>query len=230
MGRVIGALVKSVLNYSSADSLPSRLRRRRFGIFERLMIAGPCFAPSGGATQGRPRILDVGGTPKYWKRMGYDGDVTCINLGDYEGADGRITVLRGDARDLSRFRDGEFDVVHCNSVLEHVGGWDDQQRAAAELRRVGRRYFVQVPNRNFPIEPHFLFPGVQFLSESGRRFVARHWPWSASRMSGMAGDAVIADLVPIRLPDEAEMRRLFPDGHVWRERFLGLTKSLVLYR
>jgi hypothetical protein len=162
--------------------------------------------------------------------MGYDGDVTCFNLGDYEGADGRITVIRGDARDLSRFRDGEFDVVHCNSVLEHVGGWDDQRRAAAEIRRVGRKYFVQVPNRHFPIEPHFLFPCAQFLPEPGRRFVARHWPWSASRMSGMAAEAVVADLVPIRLPDESEMRRLFPDGRLWRERLMGLTKSLVMHR
>ena len=190
----------------------------------------PCSIHVDGASQGKPRILDVGGTPKYWKRMGYDGDVTCFNLGDYEGADGRITVLRGDARDLSRFRDGEFDIVHCNSVLEHVGTWEDQQRAAAEVRRVGRRYFVQVPNRNFPIEPHFLFPCAQFLSEPSRRFIARHWPWSASRMSGMATEAAIADLVPIRLPDEAEMRRLFPDGELWRERLLGLTKSLVMYR
>ena len=30
--------------------------------------------------------------------------------------------------------------------------------------RVGKKYFIQTPNKYFPIEPHYLFPFFQFMS------------------------------------------------------------------
>ena len=47
--------------------------------------------------------------------------------------------------------------------IEHLPP-DAREAYARELRRVGRRWFVQTPNRGFPIEPHALLPFAQPLA------------------------------------------------------------------
>lgn len=71
--------------------------------------------------------------------------------------------MAGDARDLTAFGDKEFDIVFSHSVIEHVGGFEDQRRMANEIKRVGKRYFLQTQNRFFTMETHFLVPMFQFF-------------------------------------------------------------------
>lgn len=54
------------------------------------------------------------------------------------------------------FRDGSFDLVLSNAVVEHVGGLTDQHQFVAEHVRVGRRWVMTTPNRWFPVESHTL--------------------------------------------------------------------------
>ena len=49
------------------------------------------------------------------------------------------------------FADDAFDMAFSNSVIEHV---PDHEAFSRELARVGRSYYVQTPNKWFPIEPH----------------------------------------------------------------------------
>jgi hypothetical protein len=213
--------LRTLADNRNPASLAARLRRRRFALFAELLSRLP-----------RPiRILDVGGTPGFWRVMGFDRaaeSVTLLNqLPPPDGAAGFRSVV-GDARQMRAFRDLEFDVVFSNSVIEHVGTFTDQQAMAAEVRRVGRRYFVQTPNRYFPIEPHFLVPGFQFLPLSVRA------GWLARRSVGWypkaaSYEAALAEVAQVRLLSRAEFQRLFPEGHLVTERFLGLSKSFVIY-
>ncbi|MCB0325514.1 MAG: class I SAM-dependent methyltransferase, partial [Bdellovibrionales bacterium] len=157
-------LLNRLSNNRDERSLASQLRRRRFRFFRSLFDPLP-----------RPlRLLDVGGTRLFWQQMGFadEAGVEIVLLNHQAGE----LALRerdigathfvehiGDARAMPEFGDHSFDVVFSNSVLEHVGTFEDQQRMMAEVRRVGKRYFVQTPNYYFPLEPHFLVPGFQFL-------------------------------------------------------------------
>jgi len=116
------------------------------------------------------------------------------------------------------FPDRHFDIVHCNSVVEHVLVPEDRARLAAEIRRVGKSWFVQTPNRYFPIEPHSRLPLVQFLPRS---FVRACLPY----LKGIVG---YQDELQWRLLGAREFAALFPQSLLIRERLFGLTKSLVV--
>lgn len=165
------------------------------------------------------RILDIGcGTGSFLSNLGIDVDLTGLDLspGPVPGLDGPgRTYVQGDALDLP-FGDGEFDIAFSNSVIEHLAP-DTWQRFASEVRRVARRYFVQTPNRHFPIEPHALLPLVQYLPPKPR---AVAWKLSITRSPYEEITLLTAD----------QLRELFPDASVLRERFGPLTKSLLAIR
>ncbi|MBC8844888.1 class I SAM-dependent methyltransferase, partial [Escherichia coli] len=72
------------------------------------------------------------------------------------------------ATDLSEIDDQQFDIVFSNSVIEHLYTWENQEKMAKEVLRVGKYHFIQTPNYWFPIEPHWVFPFFQFLPKSIR--------------------------------------------------------------
>ena len=214
-------LAKKVLFDMTDGALSWRLRRRRSSLFRALLEPLP-----------RPiRILDLGGTQQFWERMGLpeDGSVRMVilNIERTEVTRPDVISVVGDARNLREFDDGHFDVVFSNSVIEHLGTFEDQRRMAAEAQRVGRRCYVQTPNRAFPIEPHFLFPGFQFMSTDAQAFLVRHF--DLGWMKQCSSDAEARELVrSIRLLTEEELRQLFPRATMYREKILGLTKSFTV--
>ncbi len=203
------------------DSLASRMRRKRTEWLKDLLLRFP-----------EPvRILDVGGTPEFWlgnaPDLGRKCRLTLLNLGasDVSGLTDAVSIA-GDARKMPEFANHSFDVCFSNSVIEHVGTLYDQMAMAAEVRRVAKSWFIQTPNRFFPLEPHFLFPCWQFLPVwlRARLLAARRWGWMPQVPDPVRSRAEVEQ---IRLLSYGEMRTLFPEGEIRRETLGPLTKSLI---
>ena len=211
-----------VFDNRRSDSLATQLRQRRFALFRSLLEQLP--APR--------RILDVGGTPLFWERMGYldapDLSVVLLNLSVEPTPRAHFVSLAGDARAMTMFGDGEFDMVFSNSVIEHMGSLAGQQRMASEVQRVGRHFFVQTPNRAFPLEPHFLFPWFQYLPRRLQIALVQRFKlgWYERRPRREDATALVDEH---RLLSASELRALFPRATIYRERVAGLTKSFVAY-
>ncbi|HZU26178.1 MAG TPA: methyltransferase domain-containing protein [Bryobacteraceae bacterium] len=176
-------------------------------------------------------ILDVGGTSLNWSLLPVTPRIVFLNTDRVVPAPGFQWVI-GDGCALP-FRDGAFDIAFSNSVIEHVGSPARQAAFAAEIARVGRRYWVQTPNRRFPVEPHLLTPFLHWLPRPLQRWLApRFTLWSALIRPSLDRRAFYIQhyLNDIRLLSAADLTRLFPGALVIRERLLGLTKSLIATR
>jgi len=177
------------------------------------------------------QILDVGGYPGCWPEGECSAQVTCVNPDRTTGyvASARRRMLHGDGCALA-FEERSFDIGYSNSVIEHLGTWERQQQFAAELRRVGNALWVQTPARWFFIEPHLIAPFIHYLPKAAQRPLLRWftvWGW-LTRPTPAQVDAFLAE---VRLLTAAEMRALFPDCRLERERFLGVfTKSYIAVR
>lgn len=216
--------MRRLADNASETSIAHRLRVRRFEYFL-------CLAR---AIEGSYRILDVGGTVGFWERMGVldrmDVEVVVQNvtLPKVARSHPKVRPVIGDARHMPEFATGEFDVVFSNSVIEHVGDFDDQRRMADEVRRVGRRFFVQTPNRWFPLEPHFLVPFFQHYPEWLKVSLIRNFDLGQFVRRATHEEAL--DLArSVQLLDREDLELLFPGATIWEERVAGLCKSLVAY-
>jgi SAM-dependent methyltransferase len=180
------------------------------------------------------RILDVGGTEYNWLLLPHPPRVTLINLPRDVQPPSRpqFRALAGDGRGLP-FSDQCFDLVFSNSVIEHVGTREDQLRFAREIARVGRRYWVQTPDRSFPVEPHLLTPGLHFLPPRYRTRAARCFTvWSlVERPTADRWEFYIRHCTEeVRLLGAREFQELFPDAAIRRERLLGKSRALIAFR
>jgi hypothetical protein len=99
---------------------------------------------------------------------------------------------------------------------------------AEEVRRVGKRYFVQTPNRYFPLEPHFLFPFFQFLPIKVRVWLLQNFKlgWIEKTPDLQKATEIVES---IRLLGKREFLSLFPHAHLYEEKVFGMTKSFVAY-
>jgi SAM-dependent methyltransferase len=177
------------------------------------------------------RVIDVGGTALNWSLVGYAGPVVLANIVPIEQVGempANVEYVHADGTNLP-FGDLEFSIAFSNSVIEHLHTFEKQQAFAAEIRRVAGRIWVQTPARSFPIEPHYLAPIVHYLPKSWQRRLIRNFTlygWIAR-----PDQKTVNELVDeCRLLNYDEMRALFPDCEIRRERVLGLTKSYVAVR
>ena len=232
MSRLGARATAAVLRIAGAYSARSRARRGR--LFRSLMVLSD-----------EDRVLDLGsedgshvaallpGRGNVWI-----ADIDPVRLALGRERFGFETVLLDESGRLP-LPDGAFDCIFASSVIEHVtvdkdrlydyrsnaefarDALDRQRRFAEEIRRVGKRYFVQTPNRWFVIESHTWMPLPVTLLP--RRvlvrliaFLNRWWPKKTAP--------------DFHLLTAAQLQRLFPDAEIVRERSLGMTKSLIAVR
>jgi SAM-dependent methyltransferase len=191
------------------------------------------------------RILDLGGATGAhlagivpFRRNVHVADISPDALADAEREFGFKGVLLDETGRVP-FPDSYFDIVFCSSVIEHVTvdkeavdsyqatdqfvreAFKRQREFAKEIQRIGRRYFVQTPNKYFPIESHTWLPVIVVFLPRGLQigiitFMNKWWP-----------KKTIPDW---NLLTKAHMRELFPDAEIVVEKSFGFTKSVIAVR
>ena len=220
--------------------LAARLRERSHEARAKLLLQ--LLAPAAGAT-----LLDLGGSDGSFAarvhRRRPDLRITVADVEDtrllardrYGFAEARL-----DPDAPLPFGDAAFDVVLCNSVIEHVTlpkqvcldevltetEWRRRSLArqaqfAAEIRRAGRSYFVQTPHPAFPVDVHTWLPLTNRLSHDRVRRLIRTTDRYWIKHCGVADWHLLGP---------ADMQRLFPDATVHVERLAGVPKSVIAYR
>jgi hypothetical protein len=194
---------------------------------------------------GDMRVIDLGGTSwdwteGYWRTVAKvtakpftPKEVLVVNLDEsalrYPAP--WISTFAGDVCDLPEdVLTTGFDLVFSNSLIEHVGGHFQRKAMADAVHRLADHHWVQTPSRYFPIEPHWMFPGFQFLPASARAVISPRWPLSPPELRGQSKVQALDEVLGIELLGISEMRRLFPNSELHRERFAGWTKSVVAIR
>jgi hypothetical protein len=215
-----GSLIRTLADNSDTGSVATRMRRRRFQIFQSLL----------GTLNGQVEILDIGGTRQFWDLMlpnhPQNIRVTLLNIEHQETSGRQFVSAVGDARSMPQYGRESYDVVFSNSVIEHVGDYENQRRMANEIRRVGKRYFVQTPNKRFPLEPHFLFPFFQYLPLGTRAWLVNRFDVGWYRKIPDR-DRARAEVESIQLLTRKRFAALFPGATIHDEKLFGLTKSFT---
>jgi 2-polyprenyl-3-methyl-5-hydroxy-6-metoxy-1,4-benzoquinol methylase len=128
---------------------------------------------------------------------------------------------------MREFKNGTFDLVFSNSVIEHLYTFEKQQKMASEIMRVGKSYFIQTPNVYFPIEAHYALPFAQYYSKAFLHFILTKTKFSRlKKWNSAEASQYIAE---IRLLNAKEMKALFPGASLLKEKVLGLTKSFTAH-
>jgi len=214
-------------------TMQQRFRRRRFAriqaMVERLLERSE-----------RVEILDVGGRAEYWNMLpaslrgrvhltilNYESELDMYAAQVEDGIE--YDHASGNACDMRQYGDNTFDLVHSNSVIEHVGNYANMQAFANEVSRVGGAYYVQTPNFWFPIDPHTAFPMLHWMPDPARLFAHTHFTLGLAKKSDFGG--AVSRMDGCRMISRSYMREIFPDAKHSSERFGVLfAKSLIATR
>lgn len=215
---------------NNPKSISHKLRKKRFSWIEDILYRML-------ETQDEVKILDIGGRAKYWNLMDEalrpKVHVTIANLAEDEffgvmtpeGLNVEHVVANG--CDMPQFADKSFDLCHSNSVIEHVGSLQNMIAFAAESQRVSREYFHQTPSLWFPIEPHYGFPFLHWLPKAARASALATFKLGYGTRAKSYQEAFMrADHTEIITP--GQMRALFPNGEMLKERFALMVKSVAV--
>jgi len=164
-----------------------------------------------------------------------DIDKQALNIAKARG----FETLLLDETGIINLPDKSVDIVFCNSVIEHVtlpkeniwGCFDDkifkekseirQKSFADEIKRVGKKYFVQTPHVDFIIDSHTWLP---FMAKLSRRNLIKSLKFSNKFW-------VKKPSPDWNLLNEKQMNLFFPEANeIMINRVLGLKKEIIAYK
>ncbi len=216
-------ILRKYADVREESSESNRFRRKRFSFFLSLIKKIP-----------KPiSIIDLGGTSNFWKKMSFpkndEANITLVNIKEEMPKRQIFRSIIGDVSNLPKIKSKSFDLVFSNSVIEHMGTFDKQKRMANEVKRICKYYFIQTPNKYFPLEPHYLFPFFQFLPRNAKIWMVMHFNLGWFNKIESRQDAE-KNIDEIRLLTKKELKELFPEAKIYKEKFLWMTKSFIIYK
>lgn len=175
------------------------------------------------------RIIDVGGRPDMWDFCDLKLEITLLNLPTETASwqtvaeEKGFTVITGDACDpnIVKQHSLQFDVVFCNSVIEHVS--INQRIAFAQnIQQLAPAWWVQTPSNRFPLEAHCNLPFWWHYPQPLKNWWHKHW---RKRQHYFIDNLMQHTTVLSR----NEMATLFKGSNIYNEHYLGLEKSYSFY-
>lgn len=176
-------------------------------------------------------VIDIGGSLAFWRSVEdilrparviiYNIDAGRMTMGLQSSA-GYIEMHLYDGIRVPQ-PDGFADVVLCNSVIEHVP-MNRRAGLAAEVMRVGKRFVVQTPAREFPLELHFGLPFIQWMPRGLARKLVRVSPFHL--LTDADGQKYFDETL---LLPRSEFAAYFPSARIEVERFAGIPKSMLAF-
>lgn len=184
----------------------------------------------------RDRVLDVGAqvdpeaksTLQFIDSYPWKNRISAINLSVehissikrlYPEIDARV-----DDACAMPWPDKYFDIVYSGAVIEHVGDFSRQKQMAAEIMRVGKRWFVTTPNRWYPFEFHMRLPLVTWLPGNAHLRLGRVISYNHVRrkyMFGIKHDG-------LRLMTARELKSCFPHSKIIKQRVTFMAETLIV--
>ena len=200
-------------------------RKRKLELFNKIM-----------KPTAQTKVLDIGaqinpqcnGRLQFIDPYPWKSKVTAINISAeqiklIEEHYPEIEAVVGDACALP-WPDKHFDVVYGNAVIEHVGDFEKQKRMAAEIMRVGKKWFITTPNRWYPLEFHLRLPFVTWLPGNSYLWLGRLVSYNHVKkkyMSGIRYDT-------LRLMTAKELKHCFPRSRIIKQRVTFMAETLIV--
>ena len=196
------------INVNDKNSVANKVRRENFNHFKNLVSS----------FNRKVTVLDIGGTQEYWEMMEYTDpnliEVILINITENKVSLPNFRAIKMDATDLD-ILEFDCDIVFSHSLIEHV----NNEIFATIIRCFNKPYFIQTPNKYFPMEPHFLIPLFQFMPVWLKKYILR-----------FIKSPIIGEVEDINLLSKGELKRLFPNSEIYGGKILGLTQSFVIIK
>lgn len=218
---------KKIFDYNTKNSYVNRLRDKRFATLKdnfELLIQ----------QKNSINILDIGGEYNYWQGLNWDTSqcrITLLNLTEITIPDSMkntFSSVAGNAMNLD-YEKGDFDIIYSNSVIEHMGSIEGQEKFADEVMRVCDRFIIQTPSLWFPLEPHCRIPFFQFIPHFIRAFLIMWFKINYFPQQKTYSEAYRVSKTTL-LFTKSRLKRLFPNCECKTEKLFGLPKSYIIVK